>query len=784
MIKHRIKIAFRHLWRNRTYSFINIAGLAVGLACSIMILLMIVDELSFDRFHKNRDRIGRIVEDQSYPGGDVFQTPQTPPPLAETLRRDYPEVEQSCRVGFASQKVLFDYSGKRFYEENGLYVDPSFFDIFSFELKEGNPSSALREPHSILITERLAEKYFGRENALGQTIRLSSQHDFKVTGVVTNPPRQSHLSFDFLIPFEFQKSNRNLTEWGSNWHRTYILLKPGADIGALSEKIKGVIKKNHSGSITDLWIQPMNNIYLHTAFNGATPKITYVYILSAIALLVLLIACINFMNLSTARSMKRSREVGLQKVVGAQRLQLVRQFLGEAVLMALLAAVIALFLIEGLMPFFNSLTGKQLSLAQMDGGLVMVVAGVVLGTGLLAGLYPAFILSAFRPVEVLKGDVHSGKQGSRFRRGLVIVQFTMSAILMINTMVVYQQLEFIRNKPLGFEKESLLSVPLRGSMHKSYDRLKSEWLQNPGVVAISAAQDDITNYGSSTWDVSWKEKLPGDRILTTVTAVDYDYLTTLGIKLAAGRTFSRDYPSDTTSVVINQRAAKAMGFEDPVGQVLDFWGSKWTVIGMVEDYHFESVHVAIPPLILGLGSDHSAFHTAHLKLRSDQMAGTMRTLEQTWQRLAAEYPFEYSFLDEDLDRMYKGEQRLSKIFASFAVLAILISCLGLFGLSAYTTEQRFKEIGVRKVLGASVSSVTFLLSRQFLGPVLVAVVLACPVGYGLMRMWLDQFAYRTGFPFLMLGGVALGAVVIAMATVGYQAIRAAVGNPIDALRYE
>lgn len=784
MIRNHIKIAFRHLWRNRTYSFINIAGLAVGLACSIMILLMIVDELSFDGFHKNKDRIGRVVEDQSYPGGEVFQTAQTPPPLAETLRREYPEVEQSCRVGFANQKVLFDYAGKRFYEENGLYVDPSFCHMFSFELKEGDPSSALRDPHSILITERLAEKYFGREKAIGKTMRLSSQYDFQVAGVVVNPPRQSHLSFDFLIPFEFQKSNSNLTEWGSNWHRTYILLKPGVDMSVLSEKIKDVIKKNHSGSITDLWIQPLNRIYLHTAFNGATPRITYVYVLSAIALLVLLIACINFMNLSTARSMKRSREVGLRKVVGAQRMQLVRQFLGEAVLMALLAAVLALFVIEGFMPFFNSLTGKQFSLAQMDAGLVLVIAGVVLGTGLLAGLYPAFVLSGFLPVRVLKGEVHSGKDGSRFRRGLVIVQFTMSAILMINTMVVYRQLEFIRNKPLGFEKERLLNVPLRGSMQKTSDHLKSEWLQNPGVLSVSAAQDDITDYGTNTWDVSWKGKLPDDRILTTVTTVDYDYVTTLGIKLAAGRLFSRDYPTDTMSVLINQRAAKAMGFQDPVGQVLDFWDNKWTVIGMVEDYHFESVHVAIPPLVLRLAPDHAVFQTVHIKLRSDQAAGTMKALEQTWQRLAPEYPFEYSFLDEDIDRMYKGEQRLSEIVASFAVLAMLISCLGLFGLSAYTTEQRFKEIGVRKVLGASVFSVTFQLSRQFVGPVLVGVVLACPVGYWLMRTWLDQFAYRTEFPFLMLGGVATGAVVIAMATVSYQAIRAATGNPIDALRYE
>lgn len=782
MFHRHVRVALRQLWRNKAFSIINMFGLATGLSASILILLWILDELAYDGFHERKDRIYRVVENQAYPSGEVFQTPQTPPPLAEALVREFPDIMEATRVGFMYEDVLMERDGIRFYEEDLIFADPSFFSMFTFPLVEGDAAGVLDNPASVVVSETMARKYFGSQPAVGSVLRMSNQHDLLVTGVMKDVPSNSHLKFDFVIPFEFQRTQRDFSEWGTNWHRTYVMTRPAVLGTALDEKIRDIIKRHSEESITEIFLQPLGDVYLRSALNQATPRITMIYVLGVIAALVLAIACINFMNLSTARAARRAREVGLRKVVGADRSSLVRQFMGESILVAVLSAMIAVVLIEAVLPAFNALTEKELELHWTDVSTMSWLGGLVLVTGIFAGLYPAVFLSRYRPAEVLKGQVTSGREGARFRQSLVIAQFTLSVILMISSVVVYTQLQYVRHMNLGFDRENVLLVPLRGSTGMQFAAWKSEVSRLPQVAAVTAGWNSPTGFGTSTWGVEWPGKQQDERILTTVCGVEADFVTTYGIALQEGRDFR--YGTDSLGILVNETAARSMNLRPAVGSVLKFWDKNYTVIGLLRDFHVGSIHDKIPPTILLQAEAANNYKWAAVRFKAGQLASGLSEVESQWKRSNPQYPFEFRFLDDELDRLYRSEQRLSGIVGSFTVLAVLISCLGLFGLSSFATEQRFKEIGIRKVLGASIVSVVFLLSREFVVLVLAANMLAVPVAYWAADRWLQDFAYRTDVPWSVFVLMVPATLLIAVGTVGFQAVRAAAQNPVTSLRYE
>ncbi|KAB2878829.1 FtsX-like permease family protein [bacterium] len=783
MLKNYFKIALRNILRQKGHSFINISGLAVGLACTVLIVMWIQDELSYDHFHKNGNRIFRVVENQFYGGGDAFQTPQTPAPLSAVLKSEFPEIEKTTRVLFTPNKLLFDYKDQRFYESNGLYVDPEFLSMFSFPLTAGQSDVALKDPNSIILTKEFAQKYFGSEDPMGKSIRVD-KYNLVVTGIFEKIPRQSHLQFDFVLPAERLRMDvpDQFTPWGNNWLRTYVMLNPNTDYRQFTEKIADVIKKHNDQSKTELFLQPMTDIYLRTDFNHTPTRMNYVYTLGVIAALILLIACINFTNLSTARSLKRSREVGLRKVVGADRFQLIKQFLGEAFFLSLISMGIALVLIEIILPFFNDLTAKSIALNFFDSGIGLMLISIVIITGILSGIYPALVLSGYRPVQVLKGSFQKSTQGVLLRRILVTVQFTLSIALIISAAFIYQQLEFMQHKSLGYEKEQLIRIPLRGETRNTYSTFKERLLQNRRILSVSASNHSISSFGTNTWDVKWPGQREDEKVLTTVTAIDYDYLKTMRMELVHGREFSKEFPTDSVNVIINEKAMQAMNLMDPLSASLKFWDETHPIVGVVKDFHYQSVRSEIIPLVFIYNS--GSVRNVFAKIQSHDMAATVKSIENDWTSVNLGSPFEFNFVDEEIDQLYRSEQQLSKIYNSFAILAVFISCLGLFGLASFATEQRTKEIGIRKVLGASIARIVSTLTTEFLKLVLLANIIGWPIAYLLMSRWLQDFAYRIDInigTFILTGLVTL---IIAIATVSYRAIRAATANPVEALKYE
>lgn len=783
MLKSYFKIALRNILKQKGHSFINISGLAVGLACTLLILMWVQDELNYDTFHKNGDRISRVVENQRYGSGDAFQTPQTPAPLSAVLKNEFPEIETTTRVLFTFNKLLFNYKDQRFYESNGLYVDPEFLSMFSFSLAAGQADMALKDPNSIILTKNLAQKYFGSEDPVGKSIKVNN-YNLVVTGIFEEIPRQSHLQFDFLIPAERLRMDapERFEPWGNNWLRTYVMLKPNSDYRQVTEKISGVIKKHNEQSKTELFLQPMTDIYLRTDFNQTPSRMNYVYTLSAIAALILLIACINFTNLSTARSIKRSREVGLRKVVGADRFQLVRQFLGESFFLTLISMGVALVLIEIVLPFFNDLTGKSLNMRLFDSGMGLMLLFMVIVTGILSGMYPAFVLSGYQPVQVLKGAFQKSAKGVRLRQILVTVQFSLSIALIISAAFIYQQLEFMQHKSLGYEREHLIQIPLRGETLKTYNTFKERLLQNSRIVNISASNQPISSFGSNTWGFKWPGQKEGEKVLTTFTAIDYEYLKTMRMQLVIGREFSKEFPTDSANVIINEKAVQAMNLKDPLSAQLEFSGMTLNVVGVVKDFHYQSVRSEIIPLVFIYRPE--LFQGVFVKIQSNDIAATVKEIENEWLTINPAHPFEFNFVDEEIDKLYRSEQQLSKIYNSFAVLAVFISCLGLFGLASFATEQRTKEIGIRKVLGASISRIVTALATEFVKLVLLANLIGWPVAYMLMSRWLQDFAYRIDINILTFIIAGLATLIIAIATVSYQALRAATANPVEALKYE
>lgn len=793
MFKNYLKITLRNFKKNKGYSFINISGLAIGMACCILILIWVKDELSFDRFHANADAIYRITEHQYDSSGDYFPVAVTPWPLAEALKNDFPEITESARLRIVSGGLI-GYKDKKFYEDDFVAVDPSFLKMFSFPLIEGDLSTALTEPHTILITRETAVRYFGNEEPLGKVLTFHNVYEFKVTGVLEDVPHNSHIKFDFLVPFDSTLRDFDWADsWWTNNYTTYVLLVGNASLPQISEKISSYLKKVNPETRTKLILQPLTDIHLRSdyaidLYGNTEDKAVYVYAFSVIALFVLLIACINFMNLSTARSEKRSKEVGLRKVVGASRNNIITQFYSESLILTIVAFFTALFMVYLLLPAFNNVSGKQLTLDSMkEPAFLLGLLTIMLVTGLASGSYPAFVQSSFKPVDSIKGlglkiSPKSGK--STLRRVLVVIQFTLSVILIVGTLIVYKQVLYMLNKELGYENGSVLYFIKRSNLRTQYDAFKSELLRDPNIVGVTSSSDVPTYSVHSTGGFSWEGKDPETHFLIHQFSVDHDYIKTFNMHIIAGRDFSREFQADasTQSFIVNKTAVKAMGLENPVGSKFRLYDNKGQIVGVVEDFHFKSLQKAIEPLVLRIEPARDSY--VFVKFRSEHMQEAIASVRRVYESFNPEFPLEYSFLDESVSRLYDSEQKTKNIFNYFTFIAIFISCLGLYGLAAHMVQQKTKEIGIRKVLGASAVNILAGLSKEFVMLICLANAIAWPVSYYVMSRWLQHFASKTClsvWTFILSG---LASLFIALLTIFYQSIKAATANPIKSLRYE
>ncbi|MFZ0391239.1 MAG: ABC transporter permease [Calditrichia bacterium] len=800
MFKSYFKIALRNLVKNKIYSIINIAGLAIGLACFILISIFIKNELSYDAFHEKKDRIYRPVEIQHPPGVGTQHVAVTMGPLAPALKNDFPEVQEAVRI-FRRNNIYFKIGENGYYENSVSFADPSIFNVFSIPLIKGDPDQVLNSPTSMVISERIARKFFGNEDPVGKVMTVShywGQDEFTVTGVMENYPENSHLEFEILGPYAYFENRLDwLQSWGTNTMATYILLREGADAEALQAKFPEFIRKYHEYDDPErqmeLYLQPLTDIHLHSGhivyqtFNHQQGDINNIYLFSVIAIFILVIACINFMNLATARSARRSREVGIRKVLGSTRRQLILQFLGESLLVSFLALALALVLVEVLFPYFESLVqGRLINTFYTDTGFLLQMLGITLLVGVVAGSYPAFFLSSFQPAQTLKATFSSGKRGALLRKSLVVFQFTIAIALIVCTGIVMDQMDYIRNKDLGFNKEQVVYIPLRSSnSRQKIDLLKNELSRNANIVSVSATAG-LSGASGSQGDMHVAGGDEDTEMMVRFSYVDYDYIKTMQMNILQGRDFSKEFAADTTtSVIINETAVREFGWENPIGKQFvsrTEGGPDYEVVGVVNDFNFYSLRQKIEPLIMWVNPQRVNYLVARIK--PGEVRETIRFIEDTWKKQLPAEPVEVAFLDEHLDQIYQNDRNTGRLFASFSFLAIFIGCLGLFGLVSFTVEQKTKEIGIRKVLGASVGGIVLMLSKEFIKWIAVASLIAFGVAYWAMQDWLSNFVYRTGIhPLTFIIG-ALLVLFIAIATISWQAVRAATANPVDALRYE
>jgi len=786
MFKNYLKIALRNIKRHKGYSFINIAGLAIGMAACILILLWVQDELSYDRFHKSSDHLYRVFAEFTYANENWAVTPI---PLAPALKKDFPEIVDAVR--FRRYSTLIEKDEKKF-NERGAYVDPSFLTTFDFPIRDGNVKTAFADPFSIVITETIAEKYFGTENPIGKTLKINNEFDCIISAVLENISNNSHIRFDFLLPFEiFLKTDRDPENWERFGLRTYILLHENVQAKDVEAKMTSLLNEHNPEKNINLHLQPLTRIHLYNLNGGGS--IEYVYIFSAIALFILLIACINFMNLTTARSSTRIKEIGVRKVTGAVKGDFVRQFMGESILLSLVAFIIAINIVYFVLPTFNHISGKMLSLNLTENfNLNIGLLGILFFTSILAGSYPTFYLAAFKPISILKGSslpVFKKDSSTSLRKSLVVLQFSISIFLIIVTFVISQQLHFIQNKNLGFESEQVLYMPMKGNMNQNYEAIKNEILRDKNILNVAATSGMLVDYLSSYNGFDWEGKTPDKQLSMVLGSVDQNYIQTLKIEMAAGRNFSKEYPSDATSgFIVNESAVKAMEIESPIGKQFSFEGRRGlregTIIGVVKDFHFQSLRSEIEPFVMIVEPDRFNYLCLRIKADYADLSQTLGFLENTWKKFAPAYPYEYTFLDQEFEGMYRSEQRTRKIFSYFTFLAIFISCLGLFGLASFTIERRTKEIGIRKVLGASVPGIVRLLSKEFIILVAISNLIACPLAYYGAKKWLQNFAYHIELSWLFFAVSGLLALFIAVMVVSFQSFKVAFMNPVESLRYE
>jgi putative ABC transport system permease protein len=784
MLRNYLKIALRNLERYKAYSFINIGGLAVGMACFILIGLWVKDELSFDRFHLNKDRTYRILNRMQ----DGNFSPNLTYALGPALKAGYSEVEESCRV-WPWAGGLVKYQDKSFEEDSIYLADPGFFKIFSFPFVKGDPETALADKHSVVLTEETARKYFGDEDPIGKILHIVEQEgDFKVTGITENVPLNSDLRFDIVSRIEFLGEDR-LARWEEWTGPTYVLLRPGVSAANFEAKIAGIYEENISPDETYRpALQPLTQVHLYESGRpGQVKKVTTFFV---IAVFILLMACINFMNLATAQSARRSLEVGMRKVIGAFRRQIIRQFLVEAILISFLALFLALVVVETALPSFNQFTGKSMALlSEASLPFILSLLLVTLGTGLLAGSYPAFFLSSYRPAQTLKSLSSSGGRGAGIRKALIVVQFAISAGLITCTFIVSSQLRFIRNQDLGLDREHVVILYNNPVLMPKFDAFKSDLLTQPGIRNVTAAAQLPTRIGQSI-QINWEGNPTPEMMSVDYTVVDYDFFKTFDMKILQGRVFSREFPTDEkTACIINETAAERMGLENPVGTRIYMAHPAWDesfrpaqVIGVVRDFHARSLHTAIRPFVFRM---HRPWHQyAFIKIDGARIKETLARIEDTFKAYSPGYPYRFEFMDEAFNRQYLSERQLGKLFNGFSLLSVLIACLGLFGLASYTTERKTKEIGIRKVLGASVPGIVFLTLREFIKWVVLSNLIAWPAAYYMMHLWLREFAYKVSVGPLVFGLSAALTLVVALATVSYHSLRAALAHPVDSLRYE
>ncbi len=790
MIKNYLKVAWRNLVKNKVHTFINMAGLSVGLACSLLILLWVQNELDMDAFHKNGQYLYQVYEQQHY-DNKVNGQYYTPGVLAAEIKRVVPEVQYAVNATFYEEHTFK--VGDKIIKLDGGSADADFFKMFSYPLVQGDAQNSLRTVSDISISQKMAEEFFGSaQQAMGKTLRLDNRKDFIVTSVFENVGANSSLKFDYLINWlSFLEDNPWAKKWGNNTPYTYLQLRADANPALVDKKLThllaGLDKDEKPGTFTeDLSIQRFDQVYLHSNFtNGKIDggRIGYVHLFSIVAIFILLIACINFMNLTTARSVKRAKEIGVRKVVGAVRGVLIRQFISESLLLTSMAVLVSLILLVALLPYFNQVTQKQIELPFHEPLFWVKLLVITLITGVVSGSYPALFLSSFNPVKVLKGALKLDSGTTLFRKGLVVFQFVLSVVLIIGTIVISRQISYIQSINLGYDRENLIYVPAEGKLAPNYEVFKNEALKMPGIQAVTRSSNSPTNIAQSTVGVQWIGKDPSLNISFTDAAIGYDFIRTMKLKMVAGRDFSKDFASDSAGYILNETALKRIGYADPIGKSFTMWGNKGKIIGIVKDFHFNSLHEQIKPLVLQYGEKWDG-GTIIVKTMPGKTKEAVASLETLAKQLNPDFQFTYTFSDEEYNKLYNNEQIVSKLSDSFAFLAIFISCLGLLGLAMFTAEQRLKEIGIRKVLGASVSSLFALLSSEFLILVIIALVIATPISWYSMNAWLRDFAYHAPMQwwiFALSGGLI---VLIALATVSFQAIKAALVNPIKSLRSE
>jgi putative ABC transport system permease protein len=793
MIKNYFKIAFRNLWKNKVFSFINIMGLTVGMTACFLIFLYVKFELSYDSFHTKADRIYRVVSDIKTPT-EVLHASGPAWAVAPNAKDEFPEIQSFVRI--TNDNVLIKKGDIKFQEEHAAWADSALFNVFDFKLLKGNPNTALKEPFSIVFSETAAKKYFGKTDPIGQTLLITGDKlPAKVTGIMKDIPENSQIKADVFLSMTTitQKFNQSLdSQWGNYGASAYLLLKPGTNAKSLEKKFPAFLERRDGAEMKKiqmyptLFLEPLKEVYLYsTRDDSKTGHITNVYIFSIIAIFILLIACFNFINLTTARSAERAKEVGIRKVVGAGKTQLAAQFIGESVVLCLIAFVLTFFLSWLLLPLFNQLAGKTISSGIFKHwNYLALLFFASIGIGLLAGFYPALVLSSFKPVVVLKGRFVTGTRGIILRKGLVIAQFTISIALIIATIIVYNQMNFMRNQDLGFSKDQMMVIDTNGDPAKKTFEQAVKELPDVKSVAMSSSVPGGGNPGA----YSEIENKKGDLQIANLDLyfVDFNYINQFKIKMVAGRGFSKDFATDTTqAMVLNEAAVKLFGYTSPeqaIGKRFKQWGREGKIIGVAKNFHFKSLQEEIKPLSMRIEPD--GCNLVSINIAATNLPKTIATIENKWKTLIPDRPFSYYFLDEFFNRQYRGEVRFGNLFLNFAILAIFISCLGLLGLASYSTIQRTKEIGIRKVMGASVSNIVNLLSIDFLKLVFISFIIAAPLAWYFMHQWLKDFAYRININWWIFLVAGVTAVLIALFTISFQAIRAAIANPVESLRSE
>jgi len=800
MIKNYINIALRNLKKHRIYSIINIIGLSIGLTCCMLIAIYVNDELKYDKFHANADRIYRVTRDFFSPDGSTsLRLSAIAPPFAEYFREDFPQMEKICRIAFYGGTIKFE--DKIFDEPNVGFADAEIFDVFTFSFLSGNPETVLSQPGSVVITDEIALKYFGTTDAVGEVLVYSDQVNMKVTGIIEKMPENSHFNLEIISDFStaemYEGGHESMMQsWGSNNYGTYFLLKDGETIESIERQFGSFLTKHvdeDATKWTNLGIQKMTDIHLRSNLDdeqGLNSDITFVIIFIAIGLLILGIACINYMNLATARSANRAKEVGMRKVMGAGKRSLINQFLSESIILVFLSMAISVIMVSIILPLFREFTERQLTFTETE---LLISSGILLGftllIGVLAGSYPAFYLSTFSPLKVLKGDLSSGAKSSALRKVLVIVQFSISVVLIVSTLVVFKQINYMSNKNLGFDADQLLTFRINDEVREDYQVFKNTLLGHPSITNVASSRripsDQLLDSSGAKAEIDGDMQAP--EVVIKRLDTGFDFLETYDMEMAAGRWFSRDYSADDTAAfVLNEKAIQVIGWqsdEDAVGKGFSYGGREGRVIGVSKNIHFESLRSEISPVVMFVPRLNNKRFVS-VKIQTNDLRETVSFVESTWARFSPNFPLEYRFLDNRFEELYQSEAQRSKLFTGFSSLAIFLACLGLLGLASFTVSQRTKEISIRKVLGASIQSILYILSKEFLLLIGLSVVLASPVAWYFMSDWLQGYAYRIDLELTPFVIAAIVSASIAVLTISLQTLKAAISNPVNGLRDE